>query len=66
MMERSSAEHYGEKKKKNTMEKNMEVPQKNKNQNYHMTWRRQWQPTPVFLPGESHEQAGYSPWGHKS
>ena len=32
-------------------------------------WRRKWQPTPVFLPGESHEQrslAGYSPWGHKS
>ena len=31
-------------------------------------WRREWQPTPVFLPGESHEQkslAGYSPWGHK-
>ena len=27
------------------------------------------QPTPVFLPGESHGQrslAGYSPWGHKS
>ena len=27
-----------------------------------------WLPTPVFLPGESHEQrslAGYSPWGHK-
>ena len=27
-------------------------------------WRREWQPTPVFLPGESHEQrslAGYSP-----
>ena len=26
------------------------------------------QPTPVFLPGESHgqrSQAGYSPWGHK-
>ena len=25
-------------------------------------------PTPVFLPGESHGQrslAGYSPWGHK-
>jgi len=19
-------------------------------------WRREWQPTPVFLPGESHEQ----------
>ena len=32
-------------------------------------WRRKWQPTPVFLPGESHGQrslAGYSPWGHKS
>ena len=29
-------------------------------------WRRQWQPTPVFLPGESHGQrrlVGYSPWG---
>ena len=28
--------------------------------------RREWQPTPVFLPGESHGQrslAGYSPWG---
>ena len=27
-------------------------------------WRRAWQPTPVFLPGESHEQrslAGNSP-----
>ena len=31
-------------------------------------WRRKWQPTPVFLPGESHGQrslAGCSPWGHK-
>ena len=29
-------------------------------------WRRKWQPTPVFLPGKSHEQwsmLGYSPWG---
>ena len=28
--------------------------------------RREWQPTPVFLPGESHGQRsleGYSPWG---
>ena len=27
-------------------------------------WRREWQPTPVFLPGESHGQrslVGYSP-----
>ena len=31
-------------------------------------WRRKWQPTLVFLPGESHGQrslTGYSPWGHK-
>ena len=31
-------------------------------------WRRKWQPTPVFMPRESHGQrslAGYSPWGHK-
>ena len=31
-------------------------------------WRWAWQPTPVFLPGESHGQrslAGYRPWGHK-
>ena len=32
-----------------------------------MHWRRQWQPTPVFLPGESQGQGslvGCSPWGH--
>ena len=31
-------------------------------------WRRNWQPTPVFLPGEFHRQrslAGYSSWGGK-
>ena len=31
-------------------------------------WRREWHPTPVFLPGESHGQrslVGYSPWHHK-
>ena len=31
-------------------------------------WRRAWQSTPVFLPGESYGQrslAGYDPWGHK-
>ena len=31
-------------------------------------WRRKWQPTPVFSPGESHGQrnlVGYSPWGRK-
>ena len=33
-----------------------------------IVWRREWQPTPVFSPGESHGQrslAGYSPWGRK-
>ena len=32
-------------------------------------WRRKWQSTPVFLPGESYGQrslAGYSPRGRKS
>ena len=31
-------------------------------------WRREWLPTPVFWPGEFHEQrslAAYSLWGHK-
>ena len=31
-------------------------------------WKGKWQPTPVFLPGESHGQrslAGYSLWDHK-
>ena len=33
-----------------------------------LPWRRTWQPTPVFLPGESHGErslVGYSPWGPK-
>ena len=32
------------------------------------TRRRKWQPTPVFLPGESHGQRSlvrYSPWGRR-
>ena len=31
-------------------------------------WRKAWQPTPVVLPGEFHEQrspGGYSSWGLK-
>ena len=31
-------------------------------------WRRAWQPTPAFLPRESHGQktlVSYSPWAHK-
>ena len=33
-----------------------------------ISWRRAWQPTPVFLPGKSHGHRSlvdYSPWGHK-
>ena len=32
------------------------------------SWKRKWQPTPVFLPGKFHGRrrlVGYSPWGHK-
>ena len=31
-------------------------------------WKREWLPTPVFLPVQFHGQrslAGYSPWDHK-
>ena len=31
-------------------------------------WRREWLPTPVFLPGEFHGQrslVGYNPWRRK-
>ena len=31
------------------------------------SWKRQWQPTPVFLPEKSHGRrslVGCSPWGH--
>ena len=31
-------------------------------------WRREWQPTPIFLPGEFHGQqslAGHNPWDYK-
>ena len=36
---------------------------------YGISWKREWLPTPVFLPKESHEQkgmVGYSPWVTKS
>ena len=32
------------------------------------SWRRKWQPTPVFLPGKFpgwRSPVGYSPWSHK-
>ena len=28
-------------------------------------WKRKWQLTPVFLPGKSHGQRDYSPWGRQ-
>ena len=31
-------------------------------------WRREWLPTPIFLPREFYGQrnlVGYCPWGHK-
>ena len=46
------------------------------NSEFHIQWKypsgmkrklRQWQPTPVFLPGKSHgwrSPVGFSPWGH--
>ena len=33
-----------------------------------ISWRRKWQPNPVFSPGKFHglrSLVGYSPWGHK-
>ena len=33
-----------------------------------ISWRRKWQPTPVFLPGKSHGRenlVGYSPWDRR-
>jgi len=35
-----------------------------KRHRFNIPWRRAWQPTPVFLPGESHGQrslTGYTP-----
>ena len=35
---------------------------------YEQIWRRQWQPTPVLLPGKSHGRrslVGCSPWGRQ-
>ena len=34
-----------------------------------ISWRKKWQPAPLFLPGKFHGQrslvGGYGPWGHK-
>ena len=47
-----------------TAQKEMNLPVMQETWVGKMPWRRAWQPTPVFLPGESHEQRslmGYSP-----
>ena len=48
------------------MKQSCETPIIQHNFKYHNEWRRQWQPTPVLLPGKSYGQrslVGYSPWG---
>ena len=43
-------------------------PAFNLSQHQGLLWSSKWQPTPVFLPGKSHEQRslrGYGPGGHK-
>ena len=49
--------------------KRREAKSKGEKERYkHLNGRRQWQPTPVLLPGKSHGQrslVGYSPWGRK-
>ena len=49
------------------LQKTMEVPHEIKNRDtIWSSWRRQWHPTPVLLPGKSHgwrSLVGCSPWG---
>ena len=45
--------------------KEMKDSRRKKGRNKRKNWRRKWQPTPVFLPGQR-SLAGYSLWGHKS
>ena len=50
------------------MIKNLPVMQKTRVLLQKFLWRREWQSTPVFLPGGFHGQrnlAGYRPWGCK-
>ena len=47
------------------LQDNLLPTEENKVSLYHI-WRREWQPTPVFLPGKPHGQrslADCSPWG---
>ena len=44
------------------------VPEEEGKKHTETTWRRKWQPAPVFLPGKSHgprSLEGYSPWDHR-
>ena len=50
------------------MVKNLPAMQEGWSLGQEIPWRRKWQLTPVFSPGESHGQrslAGYSPWSRK-
>ena len=50
------------------MLKNLPVEWETQVKSLQLPWRSKWQPTAIFLPGESHGQrgqVGYSPWGHK-
>ena len=65
-------ERLGMKRCQNTlvaqMVKNLPVMQENRVQSlgWEDPWRKEWQPTPVFFPGEFRGSlAGYSSWGCK-
>ena len=48
--------------------KNLLAMQETQDMRVRKPWRRAWQPTPVFLPGESYglrSLVGYSPWAYK-
>ena len=54
------------------MVKNLPAMQVQEMQDQFLGWEdpleKEWQPTPVFLPGKSHGErslVGYSPWGLK-
>ena len=45
-----------------------DLPDNRKSKIRKIPWRRQWHPTPGFLPRKFHGQrnlTGYSPWGRK-
>ena len=52
----------------NAGDKDMRIRSLGQGEGHAIPQKRAWQPTPVFLPGESFGQGrllGYSPWGHK-